>query len=252
VNFGVTEKVQKVLRRRGIVMSITRGFARILFSRVCLFALLLSGSIFSVSAVQGAVAWSPSSGSGDGFVWLNGQSGKGLFGDPTFTDNAFSFEPDDFRADSVNGKSALATDSLQFDILAEDEIQSIVFVEGGNYGIEGTGSVKATVAITIINLDVYEVINRNFEIIPYLADGTWSGSFEVDGINWSHIRITMSNKLIARSSVGSSSFIEKDAIGVNGGVGIKIVTIPEPATIGILAMGSLAISIFGKKKNSRI
>jgi hypothetical protein len=228
-----------------------------IFTALLLFFVPIWGSVFNLSSAQAAIAWTPSSGTGNGLVWSNGRgSDKNLFGNPTVTptstSNTFSFAPDDFRADSVDGKSALTSDSLQFDIKADDEIEKIVFAEGGSYNITGTGSVKATCSITIVNLDVYQVINKTFEVTPSLAESTWSESFEVDGIDWSHIRITMSNKLIARSSgVGSSSWIDKEVVGVNDGVGIEIIMVPEPATIGILTMGSLAVSALGRKRNRR-
>jgi hypothetical protein len=55
--------------------------------------------------------------------------------------------------------------------------------------------------------------------------------------------------LIAKSSGPSlPTWIQKDALSANNGVGIQIITTPEPATIGILTMGSLVVSIFGRKK----
>jgi hypothetical protein len=238
-----------------------------IFTALLLFFVPIWGSVFNLSSAQAAIAWTPSSGSGNGFDWSNGRgSDKNLFGNPTVTptstSNTFSFTPVNFLANSADGKSALTSDSLQFDIetLAGKQIDNILFAEGGHYRINGTGSVKATCSITIQNLDVYQPTPpiEIFNVFEATSDSagisTWSGSFEVDDIDWSHIRITMSNKLIARSSssVGSFSWIQKDSLGVNNNdAGIEIIMVPEPATIGILTMGSLAVSAFSRKRSRR-
>jgi hypothetical protein len=216
--------------------------------------LLLSSGFNAIQAAP--FIWTPSSGSCYDFDWSNGKSDKGLFGNPTAwptaASNTFSFTPSDsFRAESSNHTSGFKSDNLQFEIEAENAIQSIQFAESGEYAINGIGSVKAICAITIVNLDVYEVINKTFEIIPTLTAGEWSGSFAVNDIGWSHVRITMGNKLFAFSNIGesNSSWITKKDVGVNNNVGISIIMVPEPATIGILTMGSLVISIFGRKKH---
>lgn len=241
-------------------MSITRGSARISLSRIGILAFLLL--FLSLNSVQAVTIWSPtSSGTGDGLIWMNGQgSDKNLFGSPTITptpttSNTFSFSPSSsFVANSSGGKTTSVSDSLQFEIEAESEIQSIHFAESGNYGISGTGSVEAICTITIQNLDVYQTtpLIVKFDVFKTnvaAASSGWSGDFGVDYVGWSHIRITMNNRLTARTGSGSnSSWINKNIVGVNNNIGISIM-IPEPATVGILAMGSLTISIFGRKKS---
>ncbi|MFH0868911.1 MAG: PEP-CTERM sorting domain-containing protein, partial [archaeon] len=176
--------------------------------------------------------------------------------------NTFSFEPANFSVSST-GKTAYISDSFQFDIelLAGEQIDKIAFAEAGRYSIAGTGSVKTTCSITIQNLDVYQQdpLIKTFNVFEETSDSAggiveWSGSFEFGDIDisWSHIRITVSNRLIARNSSGdgSESWIQKDMLGVNGGdgAGIEIIMVPEPATVGILTIGSLAISAFGRKR----
>ena len=70
---------------KGIVMSITRGHARISFPGICLFALLLlffvpiSVPVFNIGIAQATFIWIPSSDISD----------NKLFGNPTVTDNIY-------------------------------------------------------------------------------------------------------------------------------------------------------------------
>ncbi|PKL47629.1 MAG: hypothetical protein CVV39_05525 [Planctomycetes bacterium HGW-Planctomycetes-1] len=205
---------------------------------------------FNSGDVQAVIYWSNSSGTADEFSWTNGGSDKGLFGDPTLVGgNTLVFAPTNFRAESVDGKSAITSDRLQFDLIADPgkEIKSIKITESGDYGILYEGKVSAGGAIFITNLEQYEVRKELFEMDPAMPitpppyEGFWGGQVEVAELGWSHIRVVLNNNLIAISMPGSIAWIEKKDFGVN----IEII-IPEPATIGLLALGSLVF--LGKKK----
>ena len=226
---------------------------RLHFRAVILLSLFLSQvlPVFCGDA-QATIYWSNKDGTADGFDWKNGGSDNGLFGDPTLVGGStFVFFPSNFRAESVNGQSAVVSDRLQFEIIAQPgkEIQGIRITEYGDYGILTEGSVSVTGTMFLTNLSSFGVYYDELATDPASpitsGQGTWTGEVSVTDINWTHLQIVLDNNLLAISLPGSTAFIEKKIVG--SGIDIEII-VPEPATIAMLAIGS--VLFVPRKKHS--
>jgi hypothetical protein len=241
--------------RRSFTNSPRLGFRTPFPLLITLFLIQLAQPAFHSGDVQATVYWTNSSGTADGFSWANGGSDKGLFGDPTLVGgNTFVFSPTNFRAESIDGKSDITSDRLQFDLIAAPgkEIKSIKIIESGDYGILYEGKVSAGGAIFVTNLEEYEVRKKLFEMDPDMPiapppyEGLWGGMVEITDLGWSHLRIVLNNNPIAISMPGSITWIEKKDFGT--GVNIEII-VPEPATLFILTFGTAILPLCSRKQH---
>jgi len=235
-----------------------RGCTRIFCFRFSLYILLLLlfliqpfQSAFNSGNAQAFVYWNNDSNSAEGFSWQNGGSDRGLFGEPNLINgNILHFSPQNFLAKSINGNSALTTDRLQVDIIADpcEEIKGIKIREYGVYDINSARIVSASGAIFVTNLSQYEVQKQLFDMDPNMPispppyNGQWSGEAVIDVNDWTRVRIVLNNNLIALSRQGSYSSIKKIWFE------IEIIT-PEPATAAVLTMGGVALLLCRKKNN---
>ncbi len=214
--------------------------------------------LFFIPLLQNSQAaitlWEPnSSGHADSFDWLNGGSDKSLFGSPVLVDgDTLHFEPPNFIAESILGKSAIKSDRLQVDILAHSDIiiLGVEITESGDYNVNNEGKVSASAALFLTNLSHYEVRSATFDMEPEMPvivppapqTGDWDGEISIENLDWTHFRIVLNNNLIATSRPMSNSFIKKTQFD------IRIITIPEPATVAILTLGGFAIPLRSRKK----
>lgn len=213
------------------------------------------------------VSWSTPSGSNSQLSWANGQSDKGLFGDPVVSGSSFLFSPTNFRAESSNGVAQTTSDRLSVVVTAAPgkEIDSITIHELGDWSILGGGVVKAFGALYITKLNtpgfgnvwsdtldvVYDdtaTLATNDYVSPAKpnvdGDGTWDGTFYIDlpeGVT--SVQLVLNNILQATSSANGTSFIEKKYVGDPGDPGnptgpmFKLeVQVPEPASLSLIAM----------------
>ena len=197
------------------------------------------------------IYWTNKDGTGSFFDWSNGGSDKGLFGDPVIVGgNTFTFFPSNFRAESLNGAAAIKSDRLEFCLTAHEgyNITGIRITEYGDYGILDNGKVSVSGTMFVTNLDVFQVSSSNFSSDPVSpissGQGTWTAEVAVTDIDWTNLKIVLNNNLMAISSAGSTSFIEKKVLG--GAVAIELICpnapqIPEPATICLLGLGALTL-----------
>lgn len=201
-------------------------------------------SIFNSGNAQAIIYWQNKDGTGTDFNWQNGGSDKGLFGEPTLIGgNILQFSPTNFCAQSTNGASTITSDRLQFDIIVHPgrEIKGIEISEEGYYGILLEGTVSAGGVMLITNLNQFETRKALFQTDPVMPISTpavsdlWSGEVAIGGLNWTHLKVVLSNELIALSSPWTATSIEKDSLNV------EIITIPEPTTIGLLGLGGLTL-----------
>ncbi len=213
-----------------------------------LFFIPLLQSVLDSGDAQATIYWQQKNGIAADFDWANGGSDKCLFGEPTVIGNVFQFSPTNFRAESIDGRSAITSDRLQFDIIAHPgkEIEGIRITEEGDYSILFEGKVSASSAIFVTNMNQFEVRKAMFQMEPVMPISSptpldfWSGQVAIENLHWTYARVVLNNNLIALSLPASVTFIEKKSVGVN----IEII-IPEPATITILSIGLLA---FNRKK----
>jgi hypothetical protein len=198
--------------------------------------------LLAFSTAQAETCWSNSSGSADYFDWQNGQSASGLFGDPMLSGDTFVFFPSNFRADSLDGLDGSVYDKLEFELIAHTgfSFKNFDFSEFGDYGIFDEGSVNVLSSISIENLDTAQVLSSDFTSNPSMpASGgqdIWEAEAQlaINSADWTHIKITFDNELLASSQPGSVSFIENKIFSS----GITMQTIPEPATVTILCLGA--------------
>jgi hypothetical protein len=199
--------------------------------------------------------WTNSSGSAANFDWANGGSDAGLFGDPDLSGgNTFVFFPKSFIAESVGGVIAEVSDTLTFDLIVHPGalVTGIQISEYGDYGILGNGSVDISSLLAAENLIIPQtesaVLTTNPtmpiypDIITNLATGEWTANGGVSLNGWKHLRVTLSNDLIAISDLDSVATIQKKVVGDS----VAITIIPEPATLVLLAGG---MAYLRRKKN---
>jgi hypothetical protein len=212
------------------------------------------------------VSWTNASGSNSVISWSNGQSDKGLFGDPTVNGSTFLFFPSNFEAEASNGSAKTTSDRLSFKLTAAEgkEIQKVTIKELGDWSILGGGAVKAfgTLYITRLNspgfgtvwTDTLDVIYNDIENSTVInsparpngeGSGTWDGTFTIDlpaGVT--SVQVVLNNVLQASSTAGGSAFIQKKFLGDpgNGDPQFQIdVVIPEPTTLGLLFVGAAGL-----------
>lgn len=217
---------------------------------VLLTALVLL-ACFSVPA-HALIYWSNRDGSTASFDWFDGGSDNGLFGDPDFSGgNTFVFYPQQFRAESINGNADITSDRMEVTLAAKPGhvITGIRITEYGDYGILSEGMVSASGSMFLTNLDHFDVKRSDFTSNPAspISSGTgnWSAEVAVGDLDWSNLKLVLDNNLMAISSPGSVSFIEKKVMG--SAVSIEVI-VPEPATMVFLSLGSMIFLRFKNKK----
>ena len=205
--------------------------------------------IVCTSPANAFTPWSNSSGTAANFDLENGGSDANLFGNPTLTGgNTFVFFPDNFIAMSVGGELVEVSDTLTFDLIVHTNvlITGIQISEYGDYGILDQGLVDMSSVLTAENLITPQTESVGLITNPLMpvdfGTGAWSAQGGVSLNGWKHLRITLSNNLIAISDLDSVAFIQKKVVGDS----IAITIIPEPATIALLAGG---IACLRRKKH---
>ena len=216
---------------------------------ICIFCVQFAAVLPQAEAT---IMWGNQSGSADYFDWINGQSIHGLFGDPQLVGgNTFLFFPSNFRAESSNGVPDTVSDRLEFELVAHSgyNFSGINITEYGDYGVFGTGYVQAHGNLSVENMITSEALsdilvsNPVSPIISGQGDFSAEASIAINSPSWTHLRVILENNMIAISSPGSTSFIEKKILG--NAIALEIV--PEPASIAILSMGTLLLFRFRKK-----
>jgi hypothetical protein len=165
-------------KRRSFTDTPHLHFCAAILLLIMLFFIQLVQPVFNSGDVQAAFQyWSNRNGVADGFYWQNGGSDKGLFGNPTLVGgNVFQFSPTNFRAESIDGRSAITSDRLQFDLIADPgkEIKSIKITESGDYGILFEGKVSASGANSQKKITRREMPNDNptglTRALPHLGE----------------------------------------------------------------------------------
>jgi hypothetical protein len=219
--------------------------------RVSKLATLVIAAVFSmVASTAQAALWTNSAGSTAFFSWSNGGSDNGLFGSPVVSGNKFIFSPANFLARSQNGNAVTTSDRLFVDITITPGFQfgGLSISESGDYAILGGGSVQATGAMFVTNLQTGTVASAVMNTNPSMpisaagaASGLWSGTMGVqlpDAVTT--IRLVINNILQATSSPTGTAQIEKKTFGSDIVVELFI---PEPGTItALVGLGGLLLA----------
>lgn len=206
-------------------------------------AVILLQVLFPSQNAKAFVYWSNPSGSTALFSWQNGGSDNGLFGDPELDENnTFIFEPTNFVAMSLDGMPDNVNDRLEFDLIAKPghSITEVRISEEGDYDILGNGRVSVSGELFVENLrnNQEEFMPLEVEPVMPVTSGTelWTGSSTITGLNWTYLKIVLCNNLFAFADSDSAAMVYKKSVGAP----LTIQIIPEPATICLLAIGSLA------------
>lgn len=189
--------------------------------------------------------WTNKDGSASFFDWKNGGSDNGLFGDPTIAGATFTFIPQGWRAESINGVPESVSDRLQVQLTAHpgQSFTGIIIHEAGDYGILTGGSVSANGAAFAVDNTQFRVASDVMDTIPSFpvtsvagTSGEWTGDVFIDlsaGAPWTDLTLVFDNNLLAISNVGSLSFIEKKVIGIT--------LVPEPGSLVLVGLGGFAL-----------
>ena len=196
-----------------------------------------------------------------------------LFGAPTVSGDSLDFNPVSFNSTSSGAAGTDITDGTLTMMLMSTPgnfIDEIEFDEAGDFTLTGLSgeafaSVTATfflditevdgVAINPVNIStamVFTPSNGDWSLSADgpgpLVNGTWSGMVNVDitqalidnnipyVVGATKVSVTFDNTLTTLSEAGTSAFIAKKDVG-----GIGITVTPEPASLGLLTLGALAI-----------
>ena len=196
-------------------------------------------------------AWGHANGSAANFSWVNGHnSDTNLFGDVSWYggDNLY-FLDSNFPASAHDAKTTdTVTDTMDVDLIANPGVKflSIAVYEYGEYTITGgsDNNVKA-------DLDMWGYVPGHpmdpfTDDFLFTAEGSgaddWSSNatllmeFAVPDVTQVHLRVT--NTLVAASDgAGGTASITGNFMLL----GIAVTVIPEPASLSLLALGSLAV-----------
>lgn len=208
--------------------------------------------LVSGGATQAGV-WANPSGSAAHFSYSNGQDLNGYFGEPFVWGDTFYFTAANFVVNAQNGGTQAIADTVSFDIqLNPDFALSLVRVRAfGSYNVQGQGS--------YVDLDAFGSVtelggfNRTFggAILPdppvsfpiygdnsgvYSLSALVDVSFVLPPIHDS-LHLSFSNDLLAYAAEGGNAVLDlryQDLV-------FEVTLIPEPATLGLLAIPAVAI-----------
>ncbi len=196
-----------------------------------------------------------------------------LYGAPTVAGDSLDFNPVSFNSFATGAAGVDTTDgtlTLMMMSLPGNFIDTIEFDEAGDFtltGLSGTAFAAVTanfflditevdgVGINPINISTamtFTPSNGDFDLITDgpgpLVNGAWAGFLSVDieqalidnnvpFVNGAtKVSVTFDNTLTTLSELGTSAFIAKKDVG-----GIGITVVPEPASLGLLALGAFVM-----------
>lgn len=193
------------------------------------------------------------SGSASFFDWANGHnSNSNLFGSPTLIGDTFYFFPSNFVAQSNNGATVAATDTIDVDLIihANLKFDGVSVTEYGDFSIDNStttgGSVNCTgvmsitdlanVRSTLDNMAFSQTFPATSGVNQAFSGGTSRDLAAIEfGVPFTTIHLSITNDLLAISSPNGSAVIRKTLVGGTMAVAI----LPEPGVLGLLAAAGL-------------
>jgi hypothetical protein len=190
------------------------------------------------------------SGAGQTVDFTDISDNDGLFGGYSRSGDQLTWLPSAFKAESENGTAQTTNDTLLMTITAGpgDYITKVDIFEIGDYTLTGpsdgyaevspSGTLFVTEEAPGGGMAGYDSFDQTFELNVDPDFGLWSEDLVVNltGMQITSVSISWQNNLQASSEEGTTSLIQKKY----GELGISVEVIPEPATLAVLALGSLA------------
>ncbi len=204
-------------------------------------------------AVWAQTPWNNPSGSADQYDWAGGQnSDTNFFGSPSnFGGDDLYFLDSDFSADADDADTAdSATDTMDVDLIAHagKKFLSISIFEWGDYNITGGAGNNVSADLDLSGTAVGHPMSPFVDDFLFGASGDSAGTiawnddatllleFAVPDVTSLHI--TATNTLLAISDgVGGTASVQGNLVLL----GISVTLIPEPASLSMLAFGSLVV-----------
>jgi len=193
--------------------------------------------------------WSQPGGATDSFLYANGGDINGRFGEPFVALDTFYFFSTNFQVNSSNGSPAVDSkdDTMSVDVLAKPGLMfsEVHVMATGSYAVSGDASVDLDAELRMEELGG---LGRTF-FGPLVTDvafpitsgnGTYNGNAVVDvtfvfPTPFNEINLQLENLVQALSSAGGASELNVQFQQME----ISFTVIPEPATLGLLALGGL-------------
>lgn len=211
------------------------------------------------SAVAGPIFWDTPNGSTSRITYSNGQSDKGLYGDPTVVGGTFQFlQPHDFNAESENLDAETTKDRLSFKVTTTTgDLAKINIQEYGDWSIlGGLGKTILSGSLTVTRLDPghFGVVYQQTPMVRYtdLTTGTttnspsfpdeegygrWRADYSlILPAGTRTVQVVLNNVLQATSVAGTTSEITKTAVSITAVTAVSA-SVPEPASLALLALG---------------
>ena len=197
------------------------------------------------------VAWDDPDGNADSFSWANGHnSDSNLFGNVGwFGGDSLYFLDSNFTASADDGKTShTVTDTMDVDLTANPTLKflSIAIYEYGDHTIVGgpANNVQA-------DMDMWGYVPGH-PMSPFAADflfiasgervSEWNDNatllmeFAVPDVTQVHLTVTNTVVAVSDGAGGTASITGNFVL-----LGVAVTVIPEPASLSLLALGSLAL-----------
>ena len=218
----------------------------------------LSGLRLNVNGVVGVAAvlicggtaladtfpWTPASGSTSLFTYANGRNegAADLYQNPTLLDFGFAFnDTTNFEATGGGGVAQSTANVAFVEMTAVSALNEIIVIERGTWG---AGPLDDPTQVFTLQADVtlqtfvpsFSVVQHDIdnEYLEFFTDGTWEarGTLIPTVANWQIAWLNLSNTLAVKADAAPGSFFRKDSMTV---------ILPEPTSLGLLLVGSVAL-----------
>ena len=168
-----------------------------------------------------------------------------LYGAPEIIGNELDLPGTGFTSESNNGEVEFLDGRLTFMIEADpgSTISSVTIEEFGAYFTFGEDSLASVSSIAFVETLEGGIFNGTFDFLATggaLPDsGAWQQSLTITFPETTKVTVTLDNQLFTFADDPGVAFIDKKGVDIRVGKNV----IPEPSSLAILGLGSLAMAI---------